>query len=261
MTKRPVHRPTPLDGTASSIRETFFSAFSETVAAVELPHKVIANKAGVGLSSISCYKGVRVPEEPGPLERIYKVLEAEACALDVRLPHSLPYLLVLRTAATVERTDPSAAVQVLASLLRQPASEARLRSRKRRMLHARRKAARSRVQAKVPVPQETGDRHLATDKHAADIADYLRHAAEGRFRHAQFIAWMMGSNLDAHEVPVAVASFRTAGAEEGIEAMLHAAADRSDVQVPINIAITLLAEGQAADARTILSALRVTTQL
>ncbi|CAM5708467.1 hypothetical protein SALBM135S_03533 [Streptomyces alboniger] len=40
--------------------------------------------------------------------------------------------------------------------------------------------------------------------------------------------------------------------------MLHAAAERSDVQMPINIAMTLLDEGQVADARTILAAIRST---
>ncbi|CAM5379210.1 hypothetical protein SALBM135S_06910 [Streptomyces alboniger] len=189
MTEQPVRRTTQLGGPALNIREAFFSAFSETVGAVGIPHKAIASKAGVGLSSISCYKGVRVPEEPGPLERIYKVLEEEACARKLVLPHSLPHLLALRTAATVEKTDPDAAAQVLASLLRQPASEACLRSRRRRLLHARRKAARLPALNKVPVPPRTGDRHPATDRHAADIADYLRHVAEGRFRHAQFIAW------------------------------------------------------------------------
>ncbi|MBW5423109.1 hypothetical protein GKQ77_16305 [Streptomyces sp. BG9H] len=228
----------------------------ETVA---VPHKVIANKAGVGLSSISCYKGERVPEEPGPLERIYKVLDEEARTRDLRLPHSLPHLLALRTAATVERTDPDAAAQVLASLLRRPASEAWLRGRKRRLLHARRKAARLPVPAKVPVPRQTGDRHLAPAKHSAEIADYLRHVAAGRFRHAQFIAWMLGINLDAQEFPRAIASFRTAGAEEGIEAMLHAAADRDDIQLPIDIAVTLLEEGQVTDAQTILGAIRTAT--
>ncbi|MFF8655674.1 hypothetical protein [Streptomyces huasconensis] len=237
----------------------FFAAFSELVEAVAVPHKVIANKAGVGLSSISCYKGERVPDEPGPLERIYKVLEEEAQARDIRLPHSLPHLLALRTAATVERTAPDAAARLLASLQRRPASAAWVRGRKRRLLHARRKAARLPVPAKVPVPRTRGDRHPAPDKHAADIADYLGHVAAGRFRHAQFIAWMLGMHLDAQEFPRTVTSFRTAGAEEAIEAMLHAAADRDDIQMPLRIAMTLLDEGQVSDARTILAAIRTAT--
>ncbi|MFF8640278.1 hypothetical protein [Streptomyces sp. NPDC015345] len=257
MTKRPARRIKQHSGPAGGIREAFFVAFSEIVEAVAVPHKVIASKANVGLSSISCYKGERVPDEPGPLERIYKVLEEEAQARDMRLPHSLPYLLALRTAATVERADPDAAAQVLASLLRRrPASEAWLRSRRRRVLHARRKAARLPVQAKVPVPRPMGDRHLAPEKHAADIADYLHHVAEGRFRHAQFIAWMLGMNLDTQEFPQTVTSFRMAGAEEAIEAMLHAAADREDIQAPIRIALTLLDEDQVADAQTILGAIQ-----
>ncbi|MFH8606604.1 hypothetical protein ACH4D5_03825 [Streptomyces sp. NPDC018029] len=223
--------------------------------AVDLPHKVIASRAAVGLSTISCYKGERVPGEPETLERIYKVLKEEAQAVNRRLPHSLPHLLALRTAATVEKTDPEAAAVVLASLLRGPASEAWLRSRKRRMLHARRKAARLSARFEVPVPRQTGDRHLATDTHAADIADYLSHVAAGRFRHAQFIAWMMGNNLSPDEFPPTVASFRVAGAEDGIEAMLNAAAQRDDVRGTVNIALALLGTGQVKDARTILASL------
>ncbi|QIB45584.1 hypothetical protein [Streptomyces aureoverticillatus] len=252
MAKRAARRRAP----RGSIREAFFAAFSETVEAVDIPHKVIAKEADVGLSSISCYKGVRVPEEPGPVERIYKVLEGEAREQGERLPHSLPYLLALRMAATVEKTDPGAASELLESLLRKPAPDARVRSRKRRGLHARRKAARLAVRAEVPVPHQKGDRHLANNKHAADIADYVRHIEEDQLRHAQFIAWVMGTNIEPCEFPQMVAAFRVAGAEEGIEAMLNAAANRNDIQASINAAIALLSEGQVADAQAILGAIR-----
>ncbi|MFF3646231.1 hypothetical protein [Streptomyces sp. NPDC002564] len=256
MAKRAVRRTTPRGGAVPTIRASFFAAFSATMEAVGVPHKVIARETRLGLSTISCYKSERVPEGPGPLELIYKVLEKEAQACGMKLPHTLPYLLALRTAATIEKTDPGAAEAVLASLVRKPASDAWLRGRKRRVLHARRKARALQSPAEVPVPPEPGDRHLASDEHSAVIADYVRHVAAGRFRHAQFIAWGVGTSLDPVEFPALVASLRLAGAEDAIEAVLNAAAGRDDTRASINIAMRLLDEGQVAEAQTMLAAIR-----
>ena len=240
-----------------SIREKFFAAFSETIEAAGIPHKVISREADVGLSSISCYKGERVPEEPGPVERIYKVLEGKARERGRPLPHTLAHLLALRAAATVEKTDPGTAEGFLDYLLQGPALEARFHGRKSRKLRTRRRSALLRVRPGVPVPHQRGDRHLADAKHAADIADYARHVTAGRFRDAQFIAWTMGTNLEPCEFPSAVAAFRNAGAEDGIEAMLSAAAKRHDIQASISTAVALLNEGQAQEAQALLGAIHV----
>ncbi|KUF17185.1 hypothetical protein [Streptomyces silvensis] len=237
-----------------SIREKFFAAFSETIEAAGIPHKVISRETGVGLSSISCYKGERVPEEPGPVERIYKVLEGKAREQGWALPHTLAHLLALRTAATVEKTDPGTAQGFLDYLLRGPALETRFRDRR---LRTRRRSALLAVRSGVPVPHQRGDRHLTGEKHAADIADYARHVTAGRFRDAQFIAWTMGTSLEPCEFPGAVAAFRNAGAEDGVEAMLSAAAKRHDIQASISTAVALLKEGQSRDAQVLLGAIHV----
>ncbi|MFL1902729.1 hypothetical protein ACJWDR_27030 [Streptomyces tauricus] len=65
----------------------------------------------------------------------------------------------------------------------------------------------------------------------------------------------MGSSLPSSDFPLAVASYRQAGAEEAVETMLNAAADR-DVQASLNITAALLEEGHLGDARALLSALR-----
>ncbi|MFH8986619.1 hypothetical protein [Streptomyces sp. NPDC017940] len=238
-----------------SIREQFFAAFSETIEAAGIPHKVIARETGVGLSSISCYKAERVPKKPGPVERIYKVLESRAREQGRPLPHTLAHLLALRAAATVEKTDPGTAAGFLDYLLREPALEARLRARKNHRLRTRRRSALLGARSGVPVPRQSGDRHLTGEKYAADITDYTRHVTAGRFRHAQFIPWTMGTNLEPCEFPSAVAAFRNAGAEDGVEAMLSAAAKRHDIQASISTAMALLNEGQPQDAQTLLGAI------
>ncbi|MFJ2773359.1 hypothetical protein [Streptomyces sp. NPDC087300] len=230
---------------------------------VTLAHNAIAKRAGVNQSSLSCYNtGRRVPE-PGPLERIYKVLEREVQRRAAKaLPHSLPYLLQLRDAARAQSFAPSAADAALAasasaSAGRRPASPAfRERRRTKRRRLARRKLAGLSAQAKVPVPHRAGDRHPAENAHAADIAAYRGHVAAGRYRDAQFIAWAMGNNLAPRDFPDAVASYRRAGAGEGAEAMLSAAANRDDVQASINITAALVDEGQVADAQAILAVIR-----
>ncbi|MGH4032709.1 hypothetical protein ACQB60_27665 [Actinomycetota bacterium Odt1-20B] len=230
---------------------------------MDLAHNRIAKRAGINQSSLSCYyTGRRVPE-PGALEKIYKVLEDEAQRPPAKaLPHTLSRLLQLRDAARAEPIAPSAATAALAAsttapLAPRPASPTfREKRRMKRGRLARRKLAALPVQAKVPVPRQEGDRHHASNSHAADIADYLSHLAAGRYREAQFIAWALANNLAPREFPHVVASYRDAGAEEGVEAILRAAASRADVQDSINITAALVDEGQVADAQTILAAIR-----
>ncbi|MGW2229724.1 helix-turn-helix domain-containing protein [Streptomyces formicae] len=241
----------------------FLSALHDVLNSVPLAHNAIAKRAGVNQSSLSCYNtGRRVPD-PGLLERIYKVLEGEVRRRGTKeLPHTLSYLLQLRDAARAQPFAPSAANAALAASaatlpVRRSASPTfRDRRRVKRRRLARRKIAGLSAQAKVPVPRSTGDRHPAGNAHAADIAAYRGHMAAGRYRDAQFIAWALGNNLAPREFPHAVASYREAGAGDGAEAMLSAAASRGDVQASINITAALVDEGQVADAQAILTVIR-----
>ncbi|GGR78424.1 hypothetical protein GCM10010252_16380 [Streptomyces aureoverticillatus] len=245
----------------------FLAALHDVLNAVGLTHNTIATRARISQSTLSCYNtGRRVPE-PGRLERIYKVLEDEAQRPPAQaLPHPLPYLLQLRDAARAQPFAPSAATAALAASTpgstttppeRRPAFPT-FHERRRIKLDrfARRKLAAPSAQAKVPVPRREGDRHRANNAHAADIAEYVNHVMAGRFRDAQFIAWAQGNNLAPREFPHVVASYRDAGAEEGAEAMLSAAANRDDVQESINITAALIDEGQVDDAQAILAVIR-----
>ncbi|MEU1150073.1 helix-turn-helix transcriptional regulator [Streptomyces sp. NPDC005901] len=242
--------------------EVFLEALRGVLTAVGLTQDTIAKRAGVSQSSLSCYStGRRVPDV-GKLERIYKVLEDEAQRTSAQaLPHTLPYLLQLRDAARAQRIAPSAANAAIAATAtrptQQPAYSAfRKRRRMKRLRLAHRKLATPTTQTDVPVPPHEGDRHPADNTHAADIAAYLSHVAAGRFRDAQFIVWAKGNSLASREFPHAIASYRDAGADDGAEAMLNAAANRADIQASVNITAALIDEGQVADAQAILTAIR-----
>lgn len=89
-----------------SRKDEFITAFRETLGSVGSAHYLIAMRAGVGQSSISCYNtGKRVPEQAS-LERIYKALEIEARRRGRSLPHSLAHLHGLREAAKIESIAP-----------------------------------------------------------------------------------------------------------------------------------------------------------
>lgn len=245
-------------------KRDFVIAFRETLASVGSAQYVIAGKAGVGQSSISCYNtGKRVPEQAS-LERIYKVLEAEAQRRGRVLPHTLTHLHGLREAAKIESIAPASLAAWTASTNSAPTAPtpckpaaAALRNRRRlkRAMLAQRKASAASAPAEGPVPLPAGDRPSAGISYAADIAEYRRHVAAGRVRDAHFIAWAMGSNLPSLEFPRAVSSYRKAGAAEGAETMLSTAANR-DIQTSLNIVAALLTAGQLADAQKLLAALR-----
>ncbi|MFF1524765.1 helix-turn-helix domain-containing protein [Streptomyces sp. NPDC058284] len=243
-------------------REAFLEALRAVLTAVGLTQGTIARRAGVSQSSLSCYNtGRRVPDA-GKLERIYKVLEDEAQRTSAKaLPHTLPYLLQLRDAARAQRIAPSAANAAMAATTTRAAQQPAYATfhnqrRMKRIRLARRRLAAPSARTEVPVPLQEGDRHLADNAHAADIADYLGHVAAGRYRDAQFNVWAKGHNLASREFPRAVAAYRDAGAEDGAEAMLNAAANRDDIQASVNITAALIDEGQVDDARVILAAIR-----
>ncbi|MFH8463917.1 hypothetical protein [Streptomyces sp. NPDC017991] len=227
-------------GSLSSRQEMFTAALRLTLAAADRTQGRVAEKAGIATSSMSCYvTGRRVPRL-GKLESIYKALEAEAVDQGFDLPYSLADLLDLRAGAELEKRAPEATATVLhevesviRDLVEAPPGE----------------------QTVAPVTPHEGDRRNSVTPHAADIAAYGRHLAAGRVRDAHFHAWVMGSRLPSNEFPLAVASYRRTGAEEAVETMLNAAADR-DVQASINIAAALLDEGHLADARVLLNVLR-----
>lgn len=247
-----------------SRKRDFVMAFRETLASVGSAQYVIARKAGVGQSSISCYNtGKRVPEQAS-LERIYKVLEAEAQRRGRALPHTLAHLHGLREAAKIESISPASAAAWSVSTNSTPtgatpckpaAMALRNRRRLKRAMLAQRKASPSSAPAEGPVPLPVGDRPSAESSYATDVAEYRRHVAAGRVRDAHFIAWAMGSNLPSLEFPSAVASYRKADAAEGAETMLSTAAKR-DIQTSVNIVAALLTAGQVADAQLLLAVLR-----
>lgn len=95
-----------------SRQETFFDALHATLDAVGRTQEMIARRAGVGASTMSCYStGRRVPVLEN-LEKIYKVLEAEGVDQGIKLPHSLSDLLDLRLEAELEKRFPEAAAKV-----------------------------------------------------------------------------------------------------------------------------------------------------
>ncbi|MBV1938279.1 hypothetical protein KUF83_17160 [Streptomyces sp. BV286] len=228
------------EGSLPSRQEMFTAALRQTLAAAGRTQERIARNAHIGVSSMSCYAtGRRVPRLE-KLESIYKVLEAEAVDQGFDLPYSLAHLLDLRAGAELEKYAPEAAATVLHEV--EP------------VIHDL-AAAPPGEQTVAPVTPHEGDRRNSVTPHAADIAAYGRHLAAGRVRDAHFHAWVMGSKLPSNEFPLAVASYRRSGAEEAVETMLNAAADR-DVQASINIAAALLDEGHLADARVLLNVLR-----
>ncbi|MGW0902665.1 helix-turn-helix domain-containing protein [Streptomyces sp. NPDC002853] len=247
-----------------SRKEDFVTAFRETLGSVGRAQNVIARKAGVGQSSISCYNtGKRVPEQAS-LERIYKVLEAEARRCGSTLPHSLAQLHGLREAAKIESIAPVTAAAwtsgtdsaLTGAIPCRPASAAlRNRRRMKRAMLAQRNAAPGLAPPEGPVPPREGDRPSAGNSYAADVAEYGRHMAANRVRDAHFIAWAMGSNLPSLEFPRAVASYRKANLAEGADTMLSTAANR-DMQTSVNIAAALLDVGQLMDAQRLLTAIR-----
>ncbi|MFI7316203.1 hypothetical protein [Streptomyces venezuelae] len=263
MAMRSVGRPPQQDdGAVPPLpREVFRNALRDVLGVVDLAHNTIAKRAGISQSSLSCYNtGRRVPEA-GSLERIYKVLEAEVQRAPAKaLPHTLPLLLQLRDAARAQSIAPSAASATVAATAhptQRPAYSAfHARRRLKRTRLAHRKVAAASAQAEVPVPLPEGDRHLADNAHAADIADYLGHVAAGRLRDAQFNVWVKGNDLAPREFPQALSSYRHAGAEEAAEALLSDAASRDDIRASINITAALIDENLVADARTILAAIR-----
>ncbi len=228
------------ESASRSRQEMFFDALHATLDAVGRTQEVIARRAGVGTSTMSCYStGRRVPVLEN-LEKIYKVLEAEGVDQGIKLPHSLSDLLDLRLEAELEKRFPEAAAKVpykVESVIPSAVEAALVEP------------------AVAPVPPDEGDRRNSVTRYAADIADYARHLAAGRIRDAHSHAWFMGSSLPSSDFPLAVASYRQAGAEEAVETMLNAAADR-DVQASLNITAALLEEGHLGDARALLRALR-----
>ncbi|MFE1797803.1 helix-turn-helix domain-containing protein [Streptomyces sp. NPDC059517] len=228
------------EGSLSSRQEMFTAALRLTLDAAGRTQESVARRAGIAASTMSCYAtGRRVPRV-GKLESIYKVLEAESADQSFDLPYSLAYLLDLRAGAELEKRAPEAAATVLHEV--EP------------VIHGLVEAPPEEQTVAPVIPQE-GDRRNSVASHAADIAAYGRHLAAGRVRDAHFHAWVMGSRLPSNEFPLAVASYRRSGAEEAVETMLNAAADR-DVQASINIAAALLDEGHLADARVLLNVLR-----
>lgn len=248
----------------TSRKDDFVTAFREALGAVGTAHYLIARKAGVGQSSISCYNtGKRVPEQAS-LERIYKTLESEARRRGRSLPHSLAHLHSLREAAMIESIAPVTAATWASganstptgTIPCRPASPGfRQRRRLKRAMLAQRKEAAASASPEGPVPLPQGDRPSAGKSYATDVAEYRRHMAAGRVRDAHFIAWAMGSNLASLEFPRAVASYRKAGVAEGADTMLSTAASR-DIQTSVNIAAALVTEGQLSDAQKLLTALR-----
>ncbi|WP_221355825.1 helix-turn-helix domain-containing protein [Streptomyces beigongshangae] len=228
------------EGSLFSRQEAFTAALRLALAAADRTQGRIAEKAGIAASTMSCYvTGRRVPGLEN-LESIYKALEADVVAQGGELPHSLPYLLDLRLDAALEKRFPETLAK--APHEAEPAIPDASESSPAE-------------QTVAPVPSSEGDRRNSVTSHAADIAAYGRHLAAGRVRDAHFHAWAMGSRLPSNEFPLAVASYRRSGAEEAVETMLNAAADR-DVQASINIAAALLDEGHLADARALLNVLR-----
>ncbi|MER5256291.1 hypothetical protein [Streptomyces sp. NPDC002855] len=250
-----------------SRKDDFVTAFRETLGSVGSAHNLIARKANVGQSSISCYNtGKRLPEQAS-LEQIYKALETEAQRLGRPLPHSLAHLHRLREAAKIESIAPVTAAAWVSGIAsapsgaspRRPASTAlRNRRRLKRAMLAQRKASPVLAPAEGPVPHWEGDRPSAGMSYAAEVAEYRRYMAAGRVRDAHFIAWAMGANLSSIEFPRAVASYRRADMAEGADTMITTAAKR-DIQTSVNIAAALLEDGQLGDAQQLLTAIRTDT--
>ncbi len=251
------------DGQSSHRRE-FFAALAGTLEAVDIPQYRIADRAGLPESSVSCYRtGRRMPNQHR-VELLYKVTEEAALRQGVTLPYSLQQLLRLHEAAAIESVAPSARV-LEAEADRTSCDSAgqrwsalsgfRKRRHRRRGLLARHTTTRSTAPGGAPVPPRQGDRRTASNPHAAEVADFSRYVAEGKVREAHFIAWAMGSSVPALEFPQALASYRKAGAVQGVEAMLNAATSAS-MQRSVNVAAALLDKGQVQDARAVLSAVR-----
>src|SRR4051812_41558386 len=106
------HRAAAGSECASHSRQEMFSAaLRATLNAVGRTQEVVARKAKIGTSTMSCYvTGRRVPVLAN-LEEIYKVLEAEGADQGVKLPHSLPHLLDLRLDAELEKRIPESAAR------------------------------------------------------------------------------------------------------------------------------------------------------
>ncbi|MFJ7048860.1 hypothetical protein ACIQVC_36465 [Streptomyces sp. NPDC101112] len=269
MLGRPSRRK-PLSDELLAEERLFAEAFRETMDSVRLAQSRIADRAGVGQATISCYlHGVRIPQ-PGKLKGIYSVLEEAARQADTKLPYSLSKLLCMRSDALWARnersgiandaptthTDPHPAVpEMPAPRLSRAARRIR---RRRRIAPTRGQVSALPTRIEVPVPPEEGDRHLNQDadvSRAAEVDAYRGHQTAGRTRDAYMVLWGVAKTLPVREFPAVVTSYRAAGLGEAADTLLRTAALR-DVQAAVNIAAALHDNDQYEDASVILNAAR-----
>ncbi|MEU3373824.1 hypothetical protein ABZ734_25660 [Streptomyces sp. NPDC006660] len=215
-----------------------------------------ANQAATTLSNH--LNGGRVPEQQ-LLVSFYKVVEEDALAAGVQLPHTLDTLLSLRARALVKHCtccatgfpadNPSAGMPASASL-------PHLWHRRRLRKAARRlKFSPPLVQRSAPVPLPEGDRHPkpSADEAWTDLETLTRYLADGRDRDASVVLWSAATTLPPGDVPSVVGACRSAGLDQEAETVLIHAGTR-DPQTVLAIASAFHDRRRFEDAGLMLAA-------
>ncbi|MGW1707242.1 hypothetical protein ACWCP8_17280 [Streptomyces sp. NPDC002206] len=224
----------------------------------------IAGNAHQAATTLSNHlNGGRIPEEP-LLRDFYEVIEKDAAAEGVLLPHTLDALLELRVQAQKKHCRccsvgyPPAHTQTGPE---QPAPRIVRNSPVRRARSLRRQVRRREFSVlqermRVPVPRAEGDRHPAQAAEVTwtETGVVARYLADGRKRDADLLLWRAGTSYSADNILRAVSSCRSAGLRDAAETILITAAERTDKQAVLNITAAFNNAGRHEDVAFMLAA-------